>query len=108
MTTADFNSKYLTPLLEKLNREDKFCFLMGDFNINSMKINSEYYNSLFYDTICSYLFTSFVIQPTRVTDKSKTLIDNIFFCRIEFTTLSGNTMHSVFDHVTSFLLLKIS
>ena len=109
MTTADFNWKYLTPLLEKLNREDKFCFLMGDFNINLMKINSEYYNSLFYDTMCSYLFTSFVIQPTRVTDKSKTLIDNIFFCRIEFTTLSGNTMHSVsIQSQSSFLLLKIS
>ena len=34
MPITDFNSKYLTPLLEKLNREDKFCFLMGDFNIN--------------------------------------------------------------------------
>ena len=49
MPIADFNSKYLTPLLEKLNREDKFCFLMGDFNINLMKINSESDNSQFYD-----------------------------------------------------------
>ena len=28
MPIADFNSKYLSPLLEKLNREDKFCFFM--------------------------------------------------------------------------------
>ena len=40
-------TKYLTPLLEKLNREDKICFLMGDFNINLMKINSESDNSQF-------------------------------------------------------------
>ena len=26
MPIADFNAKYLTPLLQKLNREDKFCF----------------------------------------------------------------------------------
>ena len=78
MPIADFNSKYLTPLLEKLNREDKFCFLMGDFNINLMKINSESDNSQFYNTMCSYFFMPLVLQPTRVTDKSKTLIDNIF------------------------------
>ena len=45
MPIADFNSKYLTPLLEKLNREDKFCFFLSDFNINLMKINSESDNS---------------------------------------------------------------
>ena len=52
MSIADFNSKYLTLLLEKLNREDTFCFLMGDFNINLIKINSESYNSHFYNTMC--------------------------------------------------------
>ena len=45
MPIVDFNSKYLTPLLEKLNREEKFCFLIGEFNINLMKINSESDNS---------------------------------------------------------------
>ena len=65
-------TKYLTPLLEKLNREDKICFLMGDFNINLMKINSESDNSQFYNTMCSYFFMPLVLQPTRVTDKSKT------------------------------------
>ena len=48
MLIADFNSKYLTPLLEKQNREDKFCFLMGDFNINLLKlrVNMTVRNSL--------------------------------------------------------------
>ena len=46
MPIADFNSKYLTSLLEKLNRGEKFGFLMGDFNISLMKINSESDNSV--------------------------------------------------------------
>ena len=79
MPIVDFNSKYLTPLLEKLNREDKFCFLMGDFNINLMKSNSESDNLQFYNSLCSCFFTPRVLQPTRVTDKSTTLIDNFFF-----------------------------
>ena len=81
MPIPDFNSKYLTPLLEKLHREDKFCLLMGDFNINLMKINSESDNSQFYNTMCSYFFTPLVLEPTRVTDKSKTLM-TIFFSTV--------------------------
>ena len=51
---------------------------MGDFNINLMKINSESDKFQFYDTICSYFFMPFVLQPTRVTDKWKNLINNFF------------------------------
>ena len=34
MSITDFNFTYLTPLLEKLNKEDKLYFLIGDFNID--------------------------------------------------------------------------
>ena len=79
MPTADFSSKYLTALLEKLNREDKFSFLMGDYNTNLEKINSEYDNSQFYNTTSSYVFTPLVLQPTRFTEISKSLVDHFFF-----------------------------
>ena len=65
MPIVDLNLKYLTLLLEKLNREHKFCFLMGDFNINLMKINSESDNLQFYNTaMSSYFFMLLVLQPT--------------------------------------------
>ena len=67
MPIGNFNSKLKEKnLLEKLNIEDKFCFLTVDFNINLKKINSESDNSQFYNTVCSYLFTPLVLQPTRV------------------------------------------
>ena len=47
-----------------------------------------------------------VLQPARVTDKSKTQIDNIFFNGFEFTTLSGNITHSVSDHLIQFVILE--
>ena len=106
MLIADFYSKYFTPLLEKLNREDKFCFLIGGFNINLMKMNSESDNSQFYNTMCSYFFMPLVLQTARATDKSKTQINNIFFSSFKFTTLSGNIMHSVSDHLTRFVILE--
>ena len=79
---------------------------MGDSNINLMKINSESDNSQFYKTMCSYFFTPIVFQPTKVTDKSKTLIDNIFFNSFEFTTLSGNIVHSISYHLIQFVILE--
>ena len=71
-----------------------------------MKINSESDNCQFYDTMCSYFLTQLVLQSTRVTDKSKTLIDNIFFNSFEFTALSGNITHSISDHLIQFVILE--
>ena len=66
MSIADFDSTYLTPLLEKLNKEDKLCFLMGDFNIDLMKMDSMFDKSQFYKTTCSY-FLPLILQPKRET-----------------------------------------
>ena len=66
MSIADFDSTYLTPLLEKLNKEDKLCFLVGDFNIDLMKMDSMFDKSQFYKTTCSY-FLPLILQPKRET-----------------------------------------
>ena len=55
MSITDFNINYLTPPLEKWNREEKICFLMGDFNINVMKMASENDNCQFYIQYCEFL-----------------------------------------------------
>ena len=67
MSIADFDSTYLTPLLEKLNKEDKLCFLVGDFNIDLMKMDSMFDKSQFYKTTCSY-FLPLILQPKRETE----------------------------------------
>ena len=79
---------------------------MGDFNINLMKINIESNNSQFYNTICPDFFTSLVLQPSSVTDKSKALLNNIFFNSFEFTTLSGNILHSISEYLLQFVILE--
>ena len=71
-----------------------------------MQINSESGNLQFCNTICSHYFTLLVLQPTRVTDKSTTQIDNFFFNSFEFTTMSGNIMHSTSDQLIQFVILK--
>ena len=98
--------KNIRILSEKLNKEGKFRFLMSDFNIDLMKMDSKFGNSQFYDTMCTYFFSPLIPQPTRVTEKSNTLIDNISCNSFEFTTISGNVTHSISDYLIQFVILE--
>ena len=70
----DLNSK----MLEKLNKENKKVYLMGDFNIDLLKVDSDKNISNYYNIITANLFVPHITLPTRITSHSQTLIDNIF------------------------------
>ena len=42
------------------------------------------------NTLSSYCFQSHILHPTRITSHSASLIDNIFFNSLEYTTYSVN------------------
>ena len=87
MKISRFNSEYLTPLLKNIQKEEKTCMLMGDFNINLLNAETNINISEFYDNMSSHFFASYIPQPTK---NSKTPFDNIFLNSIEFETFSGN------------------
>ena len=91
LKAGDFSDKHLTPMLDKLSKEDKLCFLMGDFNINLLNVESKPDVSEFHHIMSSHLFAPYILQPTRIAKNSKTLIDNIFLNSIEFDSFSGNS-----------------
>ena len=78
MDLTDFNSNYLNSLLEKISKEQKSVFLLGDFNINLMNYNVHNPTDEFLDSLVSNSFLPYILQPTRISSHSKTLIDNIF------------------------------
>ena len=90
MKISDFNNEYLTPLLAKILQEEKTCPLMGDFNTNFLNTDTDHNVSDFYDILSSNFFAPYILQPTRLTKNSKTLMDNIFSNSIEYNTFSGN------------------
>ena len=101
-----FNNDYLQPLLEKLSNEDKKIYLMGDFNIDLMNTYTDLETSSFFDNLTSNLFVPHIIIPTRITETSKTLIDNIFSNSINFQDgISGNLTLSISDHLAQFLII---
>ena len=99
ISVNDFSNEHLEPILQKISKEKKECVLMGDFNVDLLKSNSEFYTNL-----SSHFFTPFVLQPTRL--KAKTLIDNIFLNSLEFQSNSGNVLLEISDHLIQFLILE--
>ena len=48
----------------------------------------------------------YILQPTRVTNRSATLIDNIFANTFNFNALSGNLVTKISDHFPQFLIIE--
>ena len=79
---------------------------MGDFNINLL--NCENYNpesNDFLQMLNSYFFLPYILQPTRITERSATLIDNIFANSYSMDAISGNLVLKISDHLPQFLNL---
>ena len=68
----------LNVILDKLKCENKLCFLMGDYNINLLNHDKHGPTSDFVELMHTYSFLSLINRPTRITETSATLIDNIF------------------------------
>ena len=79
---------------------------MGDFNINLLNTDTNTNISEFYDNMSSHLFAPYILQATRLTKISETLIDNIFLNSIEVETFSGNVTSLISDYPPKLLILK--
>ena len=91
-------SKIITIIL----KEKRECVLMGDFNINLLNYDSDANTAEFFDTMSAAMFQPLILQPTRVTSHSKTLIDNIFINKIDYKCTSGNLTATISDHFPQF------
>ena len=90
---TNFNCNYLHKLLENISKEQKSIFLIGDFNVNLLNYNE--HNSLI----------PLILEPTRITSHSNTLIDNIFSNVIDPDIISGNLTATISDHLPQFAIV---
>ena len=56
MKTSYFNEHLLTPLLDKVLKEEKICLLMSSLNVNLLNIENKSEILEFYDVLPSYFF----------------------------------------------------
>ena len=105
MDLTDFNCNYLNKLLENISKEQKSIFLLGDFNVNLLNYNEHNQTNEFLDSLASNSFIPLILQPTRITSHSNTLIDNIFLNAIDRDLISGNLTATISDHLPQFSII---
>jgi hypothetical protein len=97
---------YLNSTIEKIHQESKYCVIMGDFNLDLLKFEIHPATDDFLDTLGSYFFQPQILQPTRITGHSATLIDNIFFNSVEHFLIGGNIVYDLTDHLPNVLIIN--
>ena len=101
---------YLSQLLSKVKIERKFIACLGNFNISLLNIESHGPTQDFADVMYSNALLPCIIKPIRVTQKTASLIDNIFcngdiddhriFAGILYTDISDHFPIFYIDHDT--------
>ena len=77
---------------------------MGDFNINIVNYETNCLIKDLVDTMYSYYAHPMITVPTRVTETTATLIDNIFTNVLGKTMKSGVLSMDIADHCPIFLI----
>ena len=78
---------------------------MGDSNINLLNCENNPESNYFLQMLNSYFFLSYILQPTRITESSATLIDDIFANSYSIDAISGNLVLKMSDHLPQFLIV---
>ena len=106
-TDSSVLTDHLNQILISTAKENKHIFISGDFNIDLLKYDTTTKNKTFLDMMTSNGFLPHIIHPTRITDSSATVIDNIFSNAYLSESTSGNIMIELADHLSQFLYISL-
>ena len=90
MDLHEFNDYCINNLLDKLSKENKTVFLLGDFDIHLLNYGQHSLTNEFLDPLSSHVLLPHIVEPTRIRNNSKTLTDNIYLNVITPNNISGN------------------
>ena len=101
-TTLHCKSSNMNGLLDKISKEEKTIFLLGDFNINLLNYNEHRLANDFLDSLASSSLLPYKLQPTRLTGHYKTLIDDIFCNLTPHEVVPGIITATISDNLSQF------
>ena len=100
-------SDHLREMLSVTDKENKTVYIMGDCNANLIDDANYAPTNDFINMIFSHHLQPSVIHPTRITDSTSTLIDNIFVTNfIGQNIQSGNILSLISDHLPQFCIIS--
>ena len=79
---------------------------MGDFNLNLLNYETHSDTNDFINSVISYSLLPYILHPTRVTEHSATIIDNIFSNITDCKSTSGNILCQISDHFPQFIIVE--
>ena len=92
--------------LNKVSLENKRSLIAGDFNLNLIKYRQITGVNQFLEVMLTNNFTPQITLPTRVNQKSTTLIENIFLNYHEHQCIPGNLTTYISDHLPQFIIVE--
>ena len=104
LPVTEFNECYLQPLLDKLSLEKKDVIWMGDFNVDLLHYETQSQSINFLHKMFSASLKPHITTPTRITPRSKTLIDNTFANFLDEDIVCGNLTCSTSNYLAQFLI----
>ena len=96
---SDFNSEILDILTAVNVSKSKLIIIAGDYNLDLLKAESHVSTGEFLNLLFSYSFMPMIRYPTRITETSATLIDNIFVNKLYDITDSAIIYSDISDHL---------
>ena len=102
-TNLDEFISYFNKCLSNLNKENKDIYITGDFNIDLLKYDNNPKYQEFYNLVTANGFLPQILQPTRITDSTMTLIDNIYTNNFSNDIYGGNLLLEIADHLVQFI-----
>ena len=105
-TPLNVFNEYINGVLNIIAKEKKLCYLMGDYNADLLKHESDSHTSDLLDIMYSNSMFPVISKPTRVTDlnKTATLIDHIYTNNFEqdHQHVQGILCTAISDHFSIF------
>lgn len=91
----------INKILSKTDKENKICYLMGDFNIDLLKSESCDFARRFLEQLLTSSYIPLILKPTRITQHAAILIDNIFTNDTEVIDFGSNGIifSDISDHL---------
>ena len=81
-------------------------YFTGDFNIGLLKYETIPKYQDFYTLVASNGLLPYITLPTRLTDTTMSIIDNIYTNTFKEDIFSGNIMIEIADHLLQFISIN--
>ena len=107
-TNSDTFLNSFGSILDKINRENRPTYLLGDYNFDILKYTNAKHTQAFLNLMLTFGMLPKIDRPTRINKNSATLIDNIFTNVHQADIESGLWIADISDHLPIFTIIPSS